>query len=63
MNENSYVVVVPNSRKDEYVSFGLHFNLTKRAAGQIKRGLAKIDKRYAHARTIMVKTARKESLI
>lgn len=58
----AYSVVV--KRGDfEYVSFGHIFNLTKRAAGQLHRSLAKVDKRYKNARVLKNTTARKAGLL
>lgn len=60
----NYVVTVQNSRGVEYVAFGHVFNLSKRAATQLKNGISKIDPRYKKsARVIMEKTARKTGLM
>jgi len=61
-DDASYSVVV--KRGDfEYVSFGQMFNLTKRAAGQLTRSLAKVDTRYRKARVIKNTTARKAGIL
>jgi hypothetical protein len=61
------VVVTPigsNKRGGtEYVSFGSVFNLTKRAAGQLTRSLAKVDTRYKSARVLKNTTVRKAGLL
>lgn len=46
------------------VIFGHNINLSKRAAGQLARGFAKVDpKSYSGTRAIMAKTARKAGIL
>lgn len=66
-DDSSYVVAAP-SHSGEYVAFGRTINLSKRAANQILRGLAKIDQRYSDkrdpkARVLKNTTARKNGIL
>lgn len=56
LNPRSYVSVLPSGSV-----VTLPFSASKRAAGQYIKALAKVDKRYQGARTVMVKTAFKAS--
>jgi hypothetical protein len=61
-SDSAYSVVVKRGGT-EYVSFGSVFNLTKRAAGQLTRSLAKVDTRYKSARVLKNTTVRKAGLL
>lgn len=61
-SDSAYSVVIKRGEL-EYVSFGSVFNLTKRAAGQLTRSLAKVDTRYKSARVLKNTTVRKAGLL
>lgn len=64
MSDTSYVVTVPHFLNPAvtFASFGVAFKISKRAGDQLKRSLAKVDKRYASAKVVQRATAQKRGV-
>ena len=62
--DDSYVVTVGHylNRDVQYVSLGFNLIVSKRAADQFRKGMAKIDARYKNAKTLQRKTARQRAV-